>query len=415
MHAMVQLVRTRGYVSITGADLIELAGVSRKTLYAQFDNREDLLVATFSDASGAMLGQVRAATSRLRDSRSRMEALASTLCSVGFQAPGTIGLCAHDIAAAGSRGLGLRAQRMRDYANVIQDGGGDGASPSSPATVLAGAFHRAIQASLLADEGGPDSVATEIARWTRCYYPIPPALRSATEPARRWPSASGSSDGLIGGRAPGTLSLAKAGLPPLRRPSRQFVAHATRERIIDAVAQINADKGHAALNPGAIVEHAGLPPRAFREHFSDPDDAFAAALELGHAKGQSIAERACAGGADWVEGVCDALHALLEFFASEPRFTQLAFIDAPVLGPEMLRRTYEHAQAYSQILFDGGPRGHRPPANATELIAHALFELIFCHAAQERTAQLTRASATATYLALAPFLGAHEARQAATR
>jgi hypothetical protein len=85
------------------------------------------------------------------------------------------------------------------------------------------------------------------------------------------------------------------------------------------------------------------------------------AVEIGHLKGQALVERARSSTRDWRTGVSHAIHALLEFLASEPYFTRLAFVDAPLAGPEMTRRTHEHAGAYARLLLDGAPQRRRPP------------------------------------------------------
>ena len=126
-----------------------------------------------------------------------------------------------------------------------------------------------------------------------------------------------------------------------------------------------------------------------------------------------IVERTRALRAPWRVSVRNTIHALLEFLASEPQFTRLAFVDAPLAGPAMARRSDEHAAAYAALVFDGAPRRRNPPSIAPETIVHGLFELAYRHAAEGETVELPRAGIEATYLALAPFLGVTEAAETA--
>lgn len=149
--------------------------------------------------------------------------------------------------------------------------------------------------------------------------------------------------------------------------------------------------------------------RAFLTHFKSKDEAFAAALELGHLKGQAIVQRARASVSPWRESVRAAVCALVEFLASEPCFTRLAFVDASLAGPAIAQRTHEHISAYARLLFDGAPQRRRPPLVAPEAIMHALVELGFHHAARQSVSELRSISNEIAYLALAPFVGVTEA------
>jgi AcrR family transcriptional regulator len=171
------------------------------------------------------------------------------------------------------------------------------------------------------------------------------------------------------------------------------------------VAQLTAAHGYLALT----AKHADLPERAFLAQFKNKDEAFATAFELGHMKGQAIVDRARAIAPDWRTGVRYATYALLEFLASEPCFTRLAFVNAPLAGPAMVRRMYEHTGAYARLLFDGAPQRRRPPPIAPEAITHGLFELAFYSAALNKLPELPSVIHEVVYLALAPFLGVTEA------
>lgn len=243
------------------------------------------------------------------------------------------------------------------------------------------------------------------------HHPVPPVL---TASRGHTGGSSTTAPRLVGGRAPGTLAIAPGDYQSsIGKPSKGFVSHLNRERILDAVAQLTAAKGYTALTAQSIADHADLSERAFLAHFKNKDDAFAAAMELGHAKGQAIVDRARASTADWRTGVRNAIEALLEFFAAEPCFTHLAFVDAPLAGPTMARRAHEHTAAYARLLLDGAPQRRRPPRIAPETATQGLFEIAFHHAARRKVAELPAVAHEACYLALAPFVGVSEAAQTA--
>ena len=128
--------------------------------------------------------------------------------------------------------------------------------------------------------------------WVTSYYPTPAMI--AVPPHGRVQMRAR----LDGGRAPGTLAPRSAlssrrGLARgNQNVSRSFVVHSQRERILDAVANLTAARGYAAVGIDDIAEEAAVSLQAFYEHFADKEDALLVAYELGHAKSLAIVKRA---------------------------------------------------------------------------------------------------------------------------
>lgn len=415
IDAMVQLVADKGYAATTVGDLIEHAEVSRKTFYAHFDDRHDLMLASFDAISPAVLEEIRAAVEIKGGPTRQLEALMRDLCRIGQARPGVIALSAIEIAALNPVGLERRDQMMSDYGDLLKDclqANDEGhVLPASLTRALAGSTYRTIDAHLRLSQPDLRPLGPQLARWARSYDPIPEGFAPEAPPASRWP---GSTEGLVGGRAPGTLTLAPSGYrAPIARQTKSFVHHVNRERILDAVAQLVTEAGYVPLTAQAIAERADVSERAFLAHFKSKDDAFVAAVEVGHMKAMAIVSRAREQTTDWRGGVRDAVHALVEFLASEPYFTRLAFVDAPLAGPTMSERMHEHVVGYTRLLLEDAPQRRRPPEVAPEAAVHGLFELAFHYAVQHRATELLGVTREAVYLMLAPFVGISEAAETA--
>jgi hypothetical protein len=65
--------------------------------------------------------------------------------------------------------------------------------------------------------------------------------------------------------------------------------------------------------------------------------------------------------------------------------------------------------------MDNIPEDARPPAVIIEAIAGGIFELCLHQALQRRIHELPGQAVAATYIALAPFLGAAQAARVATK
>jgi len=414
VDAMIYMLAQKGYAATTVGDLIERAEVSRKTFYTHFDDRNNLLLEAFDVVSPTAYKQVEEAV-RLKGGPTRqLEALMRRLCQVAADSPGTIALSAIEIAADSPAGLERRDRLMGDYGHLfercLRTDEHHRELPASLTRALAGSAYRTIDARLRVAPAGLKELAPQLARWTRSYDPLPAGFE-LEQPLRRDFS---SVDGLAGGRAPGTLTLAPGGYrTPVAKQAKGFIHHLNRERILDAVAQLISESGYVPLTAQGIAERADVSERAFLAHFKSKDDAFAAAIEVGHMKGMAIVARVREAKSDWRTGVRDAVGALIEFFAAEPCFTRMALVDAPLAGPAMVRRMHEHVAGYTQLLLDGAPQRRHPPEVAPEAAVHGLFELVFHYAVQGQASQLVQVSREAAYLVLAPFLGVSEAAEAA--
>ena len=189
-----------------------------------------------------------------------------------------------------------------------------------------------------------------------------------------------------------------------------------RERILDAVTNLTADGGYAALKVEEIAERAAVSLVAFYEHFSDKEDAFLVAFEVGHGKGLAIVERAFASQDDWRYAVRAGITALFDFLATEPSFAHIALLDALIATQHTARSSSAGVDAFAQMLAPGLERSESsgPPAVAVDAIAGGLFDLCLHYALAGRIRELPELTVSATYIALAPFLGGEEAARVAT-
>jgi AcrR family transcriptional regulator len=228
---------------------------------------------------------------------------------------------------------------------------------------------------------------------------------------------------LAGGRAPGTLSpwttSSRRRAANRRTPnlSRSFIVQSQRERILDAVALLSAEKGYANTKIDEIAARASVSLQAFYEHFADKEDAFLVAYETGHGKSLALVEQAHDEAADWPHSVRAGIAALLEFLASEPAFAHLALVDALIATPRTADRANRATVRYGQLLapgFDEAASNRRPPDLTVEAIAGGVFELCLTYTAHARARELPELLPWVVYFALAPFLGPEIAGEIAT-
>jgi AcrR family transcriptional regulator len=429
--AMIHCVDERGFVATTIADLVEQAGVSRRTFYEHFENKEQCLLATYDmlfEELVAGIGDVDVSGASWLE---QVEAVVQAIFAVTVRRPDAARLVCVELPAAGPLGIERWAQGGAMLTHFIahelgqhaaggdsQDGFGGGV-PDPIARAIVGALRNILFARVRRGRSRRtlraqlNKVLPELVAWIGSYYPSP-AIPS--EPPRGSPTPA------RGGRAPGTLSLAPSwgarGLPPGEHNlPRGFVAHHQRERIFDAIARRTAAAGYSELGLEDIVSDACVSLQTFYQHFENKEEAFLATYEVGHAKTVAAVRRSLDLRLEWTANVKLGLAALLELLASEPAFARLACVDILIAYPHVASRLDEANWSFAELLDlrpDASAPSRMPSTLVGEAIVGGIFELLHGYILDGLTERLPELTVHATYIALAPMIGAEAAWAAAS-
>jgi AcrR family transcriptional regulator len=123
LGAMADAVATKGYAATTVADVVAGAGVSRKTFYEHFRDKEECFLAAFDTGVDRLLAAIVGATAAADDDtwtglmRARVRAYLDTLAA----RPAFARTFLIEVFAAGPRALERRAEVLRRFANLFRD------------------------------------------------------------------------------------------------------------------------------------------------------------------------------------------------------------------------------------------------------------------------------------------------------
>ena len=292
---MIEAVGEDGYRATRVADVIARAGVSRKTFYEHFDNKQDCLLATYDLIAGRGDAPAsRSPTARPRAGRGAWKRRSARCSTRRIENPGALRLSLLEIAAVGPAGIERRERSIARFEQLhprrARAGAGRRARSSDVALkAIVGGLNRVLYRRVLRGDGDElRALVPDLTRWAASYYPTPAAMLA--EPTRAVARRSARRSRCEGGRAPGTLAPHPllGGRRGLARGdqnvSRSFVVQSQRARILDAVTNLTAREGYAALQVEEIAEQAAVSLVAFYEHFADKEDAFLVAYEVGHGK-----------------------------------------------------------------------------------------------------------------------------------
>ncbi len=155
--------------------------------------------------------------------------------------------------------------------------------------------------------------------------------------------------------------------------SREQVRTSQRTRLLDAMAQLAAEKGFPNVTIGDVVALGGLAKRTFYDYFPDKD---ACAL----AAGEHFAEKILAAiirphdrDLDLYLRVQTSVGRMLEVFAEHPDYARTFSVEIWAAGPKVIAHRLEVDRQIARVLvaLSEDVSAHRPGARAIEE-AHAL-------------------------------------------
>ena len=187
--AMIDAVGDDGYRATRVADVIARAGVSRKTFYELFDNKQDCMLATYELIVSQAIRQLQVAFREADGWPGRVEAAIGTLFASARENPGAMRLSLLEIAAVGPPGIDRRERSIERYERFIRDAlelaPGDGTVAETVLKAVIGGLNRVLYRRVLRGQDAELlALVPDLTRWATSYYPTPPADTSRRRPSR---------------------------------------------------------------------------------------------------------------------------------------------------------------------------------------------------------------------------------------
>ena len=150
---------------------------------------------------------------------------------------------------------------------------------------------------------------------------------------------------------------------------REFVAVHKRRRMMDAMAELTAERGYGATKIADVVSRAGVARKTLYDNFSGKEELFLAAFEATVAEAREAVEAACAAVADVDgEGVEAGLRALLDFVAERPAHARMCMVEALSATPATAVQYEETIQTFVGLLRQGAPEVPGRPGTLEETL-----------------------------------------------
>jgi TetR/AcrR family transcriptional regulator len=399
MHgAMIEAVAASGYERTSVKQVVGLAGVSRRSFYEQFANKQECFLATFdliatrgarriSEAYRATEGDLEERlTAAFREFADAVKAnwKGASLVIVEAQTAGAPGLVRLRRATA-------TFERM--IASSFERAPGASPLPRPVVRGIAGGLHAAMSTCVREGSNAElSALGEEMLRWTLLFQ-TPAAERMAERLAERVRTR------LLNGQRASNGGAHRGGGVAGRDERERLLCHALRLAVVE---------DYRTLSAAQIAQEAGVPTDVFFELFKDRDECFLAALDM---LGEELVGRVADPdlvSSDWPRAVRGAIAELMRYLAEHPLYARTIAAEAFAAGPVAIERNLALAREIATLLTEGAP-GNARSTLAVEGVAGAIWHTVRCQVASDQIQLLAALADHLAYVVLTPFIGAKDA------
>jgi AcrR family transcriptional regulator len=184
-----------------------------------------------------------------------------------------------------------------------------------------------------------------------------------------------------------------------------------RERILRATADGVHRRGYRNLTVADIAAAARVSRRQFYNQFASKQDAFGAAYQDGFERTMAACAAAYFAAESWPERLWHTGQAFSSFFAKEPAFAYIGFVECHAVSREFSARVNSTNLAFTLFLENRFREGTGPPVSraTAALIMVTIAEIAFHAARTSPGIYLRRTFPLGAYVVLTPFMGREQA------
>ena len=120
LAAVAQVASTRGYGAMSVQDIVREAGVSRRTFYEQFKNKDHAFLAAYDEASGRLMTTIRSGIDAEQTFEDKISAGFRAFLELLAASPAFAKMCIVEVLAAGPEAISRRAKTMEDFTEIFE-------------------------------------------------------------------------------------------------------------------------------------------------------------------------------------------------------------------------------------------------------------------------------------------------------
>jgi AcrR family transcriptional regulator len=393
---MIEIVAERGYGAVKVREIVKLASVSSKSFYRIFASKEECFLRTHDMVIRRARAGLLASQSNEREWRERPRLIYAAFARELESNPAVARVALIDAYADGPAALEQAQRAEATFAAMIaasfaRSPGGALVPPMVIEGMMAGVARVARNRLLAGRQGELLGMEAEVMEWVMCFpSEFADGLRELDEGA------------MLGNPATTMESVI---------PSQPT---GDRAAILASIGKLVAADGYKYrdLTVPRIRSGAGVSRRTFDAHFDDVEECFLAALEQRAAEAVVEAAKAQIAGASWGGGIHRAINTYSTQIAGDPLLARVCFRDDFVAGSTGSVTRLRLITGVADQLRDSTPQESPVSAFTAEASAGAIWGMYHHHVLRDWVVHHPEISASLSYMALAPAIGAGEAMAA---
>jgi AcrR family transcriptional regulator len=390
--ATIGIVAEQGYSGLKVRDVVALAEVSTRAFYEHFGSKEDCFLQTYDLIARRASRRIIAAQAEESDWRKRPLRAFEEFARGLKRDPAQARLALVEAYAAGSVFLEQAWRVERIFEGMLAESLARGPSgvrvpPLIIEGMVAGIAH-VSRKRLIGDEVTELSAASgDLVEWALSYPDLSATQLIKLDQQSVWRDTM---------------------LEPLKDISvdvaEPWPTTGDRALILAATAELAVKSGYSGLTAARIRSAARVSRRKFEAYFDDLEDCYLAAVEQHVGEAMAQAARAQAAARSWPGGVYRAITALCDHIADDQFLARVCLTDDFPPGANGTLHRKRLSDALVELFSYHAPR----PSSSrlvTEASTGALWALFHHHLVRDWSLR-RQISATLSYLALAPVVGA---------
>jgi AcrR family transcriptional regulator len=157
---------------------------------------------------------------------------------------------------------------------------------------------------------------------------------------------------------------------------REFIAAHKQRRIMDALAELSAERGYEATKISDIVKRAGVARKTLYDNFEGKEEVFLAAFDAARDEALRRVEEGAAEGS-WRERLEGGLAAFLGYVAEQPTLAQMCMIEALSATPATTKRYEDALEAFVELTRQTLPREAKLPETIAETLVGGVAWIVY--------------------------------------
>jgi AcrR family transcriptional regulator len=190
---------------------------------------------------------------------------------------------------------------------------------------------------------------------------------------------------------------------------REFVAGHKRRRMMEAVAELTAERGYEATKIADIVRRAAVARKTLYDNFDGKEDLFLSALDATMSEMRAAVEDGCERAEAPAEKIAAGLEALLDIIAERPAATRMCMVEAISATPSSARLYDAGMRQFVDLLRRSAPRGSHLPPTIEESLVGGVAWVLQQQIRRDEAENAAHLHPELTQFVLSPYLGAEEA------